>query len=113
MTVAEALAARDSAALERLLSPDAVFHSPVADYPGRPLALRVLSAVAQVLDDVEVVSSLGGDGERMTVLRARELDGVVRELSRDGEVYDVTLMVRPLDALQRAIERMQALLSGG
>jgi ketosteroid isomerase-like protein len=115
VTVAEALAARDAAAIERLLAPDAVFHSPVADYAGRELALRLLTAVAQVFDSLEVVSELSrGDEERVSFVRATlggaQLDGAVRELRRDELVYDVTLMARPLDALERAIERMQSLL---
>jgi SnoaL-like domain len=114
-SVVEALQRRDTAALERLLSEDAVFHSPVQSYKERELALRVLSAVAEVIDSMEVVSEFERDGERVTFVAGtasgQKLDGVVREL-RDGDrVREVTLMVRPLGALQVAMERMRQLLA--
>lgn len=113
-TIAEALQARDGAALERLLAPDAVFHSPVRTYPGRPLALRLLSAVANVLEEIELVSRFTSGDEAVTFVTAtvggEALDGCVRELKAGAQVSAVTLMVRPLAALEIAIERMQAAL---
>jgi hypothetical protein len=114
-SVVEALKARDTDALGRLLAPDAVFHSPVQSYKDRELALQVLSAVAVVIDEMEVVSEFERDGERVTFVagtaRGQKLDGVVREVLVPEGVREVTLMVRPLGALQVAMERMRELLA--
>jgi predicted RNA binding protein with dsRBD fold (UPF0201 family) len=114
-SILEALKARDPAAVDRALAPDAVFHSPVQSYKDRETAVRVLSAVAQVIEDIEVVSQFEREDELVTFVvgtaRGQRLDGVLREL-RDGDtVREVTLMVRPLGALQVAMERMRELLA--
>jgi hypothetical protein len=114
-TIIEALQTRDPAALEPLLADGAVFHSPVQSYKERELVLRVLGAVAQVIEDLQVVSQFERDDELVTFVsgtaRGQRLDGVLREV-RDGDgVREVTLMVRPLGALQNALERMRELLA--
>ena len=114
-SVIDALKARDADALDGLLAPDAVFHSPVQSYKERELALRVLSAVAVVIDEMEVVSEFERGDEKVTFVsgtaRGQKLDGVVRELRVPEGVREVTLMVRPLGALQTALERMRELLA--
>ena len=114
-SLVNALQRRDTAALERLLAPDAVFHSPVQSYKDRELALRVLNAIAVVIDSMEVVSEFEREGERVTFVagtaRGQKLDGVVREVLVPEGVREVTLMVRPLGALQVALERMRELLA--
>ena len=111
----DALRARDTAALTGLLTADAVFHSPVQSYEGRDLALRVLSASAQVIDDIRVVSEFESGDEKVTffagTVRGSKLEGVVRELRVPEGIREVTLMVRPLGALQVAMERMRQLLA--
>jgi hypothetical protein len=113
-SIVEALQARNTKALEGVLTADAAFHSPVQSYEGRD-ALRVLSAVAQVIDDVRVVSEFERGEEKVTFLagtvRGAKLDGVVRELRAPEGVREVTLMVRPLGALQVAMERMRQLMA--
>lgn len=111
----EALRGRDTAALTGLLTADAVFHSPVQSYEGRDLALRVLSAVAQVIDDIRVVSEFEQGDEKVTFVEGTvggaKLQGVLRELRVPEGVREVTLMVRPLGALQVAMEKMRQLLA--
>jgi hypothetical protein len=111
----DALRARDTAALSGMLTADAVFHSPVQSYEGRDLALRVLSAVAQVIDDIQVVSEFERGDEKVTFVAGTaggaKLDGVVRELRAPEGIREVTLMVRPLGALQVAMEKMRQLLA--
>jgi hypothetical protein len=111
----DALRERDTAALTGLLTADAVFHSPVQSYEGRDLALRVLSAVAQVIDDIQVVSEFGRDDETITfatgTVGKSKLEAVLRELRAPEGIREVTLMVRPLGALQVAMERMRQLLA--
>lgn len=114
-TLIEALSTRDTGSLERLLTADAVFHSPVQSYEGRELALRVLSAVAQVIDDIRVVNEFEQGDERVTFVDGTaggaKLQGVVREVRVPEGIREVTLMVRPLGALQVAMERMRQLLA--
>jgi hypothetical protein len=114
-SVVDILKARDIDALDGVLAPDAVFHSPVQSYKQRELALRVISAVATVIDEVEVVSEFERGDEKVTFLtgtaRGQKLDGVIRELRAPEGVREVTLMVRPLGALQVAMERMRELLA--
>ena len=114
-SVIDALKARDTDALDRVLAPDAVFHSPVQSYKQRELALRVLSAVAVVIEEMRVVSEYEQGEEKVTFVsgtaRGQKLDGVIRELRAPEGVREVTLMVRPLGALQTALERMRELLA--
>jgi hypothetical protein len=114
-SLVEAIQRRDDAALDRLLAADGVFHSPVQSYKDREIALSVLKAVAQVIESMEVVSEFERDGERVTFVtgtaRGQKLDGVVREVLVPEGVREVTLMVRPLGALQVAMERMRELLA--
>src|SRR5215216_942325 len=56
--IVEAFVAGDSAAMTRLLAPDATFHSPVTDYHGRERVAEVLSALVEVVTDVRVTSVL-------------------------------------------------------
>jgi hypothetical protein len=114
-SVIEALQTRDPAALEALLAPDAVFHSPVQSYQGRELAARVLAAVGEVIDGIEVTGRFVEEGQIVSFVAGTAggelLEGMVRELHDGGMVREVTLMVRPLAALQVAMERMRELLA--
>jgi hypothetical protein len=114
-SLVEAIQRRDEAALDRLLAADGVFHSPVQSYKDREIALSVLKAVAQVIESMEIVSEFERDGERVTFVSGtaggQKLDGVIRELGDEQAVREVTLMVRPLGALQVAMERMRQLLA--
>lgn len=104
-----------TASLRDLLAADAVFSSPVADYPGRERAARVLGLIPEVLERMEPVDGWGvpGDGAVSFVasVHGRRLEGVLLE-RRDaaGAVTHVTLFLRPLKELRIAIGRMRVLL---
>ena len=98
-----------------LLSAEAQFHSPAADYTRPEHIAKVLLALSQVVTSASATSVLRGDAETAVAFTARaegrDLDGVLRVVDDGrGRVTDVTLLLRPLDALLLGIERMKALL---
>jgi hypothetical protein len=106
----------DAAAVAELLAPEAAFHSPVTDYHGRERVREVLSAVAQVVTDATASSVLDAPGQTVAFFSAktqgRHCEGVLRVVvGPDGDVTDVTLMIRPLKSLLLGIERMKSLLA--
>jgi hypothetical protein len=107
--IVDAFLAGDGAALGELLPDDATFHSPVTDYPGRERAGTVLAAVTQVIRAPRAISVLDGPGEVIAFFSAdiedRRVEGVLRVAGSD-----ITLMIRPLKALLRGVERMKQLL---
>jgi hypothetical protein len=110
-TLVEALRGGDRAALEGLLAHDVVFHSPVRTYEGRAVVLHLLATIAGVLDDIEPARVVSGARETVTFATARvgdaAADAVVDERFDDeGRVAELTLMLRPLDVLLSAVERM-------
>ena len=99
------------------LAPDAVFHSPVADYHGRHRIAKVYTALSRVLGHAHVTSVLRGDRETAVAFQGsvmgRDVDGMLRVVTNpDGTVGHVTLLLRPLDVLLAGVERMKALLGG-
>jgi SnoaL-like domain len=107
MTLLQAIQARDRAALAELLAEDAVFHSPVASYRGRDEVVHLLATIGGVLDDVNVTREV----DTVTFVTAQvgdhQLDGMLDEIrDGDGRIAEITLMLRPLAALQAAVERM-------
>jgi ketosteroid isomerase-like protein len=109
----DAFLAGDTDAAIARLADDATFHSPVADYTGRARIAKVWGAVAEVVTDAQADRVLV-DGDRAVAFftgtaAGRPIDGVVHAVG--SPVADVTLMVRPLDALLPAVERMKDLLA--
>lgn len=95
------------------LAPDATFHSPVADYDGRERIAGLWAAVAQVLQAPRATAVIEGDDETVAFFTAsfhgRAGDGMLRVVGEPAR--DVTLMVRPLDALLPAVKEMGRLLA--
>lgn len=106
--LAATLLAGDGPAATDLLAEEARFHSPVADYEGRRRIAKLFEAITHVVTDGEVTSVLEHDGERASFFTAtaegRAIDGVVRVVG--APATDVTLLVRPLEALLPAVEAM-------
>jgi heme-degrading monooxygenase HmoA len=112
-----ALRARDRAALSELLSRDVAFHSPVRSYRGREDVLRLLVAMATVLDELRASRQLHNANETCVFVTARvdrkEIEGVLDEVRNDdGRIVHLTVMFRPLEILRVAIERMGQALAG-
>lgn len=107
-------------AVEGLLAPDVVFHSPVVHHPyqGRDHLMPVLHAVAGVLEDLTYGATYdGADGGRVLAFSARVgdriLEGVdIVALNDHGLISELTVMVRPLSALTVLRECMANQLGG-
>jgi hypothetical protein len=109
----KAVEARDLAAVTALLAPNVVFHSPVSHKPyrGRELVGWILSAVSTIFEDFTYVDDQEADGRSMLRFRARigdrQLEGVdLIDLDVHGRIAALTVMVRPLSALQALAENM-------
>lgn len=114
----EAVERRDIAALVELLAPDVVFASPVSHKPyrGRDQVGFILATVATVFEDFVYVDELEAGAHSMLRFRARvgdrEAEGVdLIERDAAGQVASLTVMVRPLSALQALGEAMRARLA--
>jgi quercetin dioxygenase-like cupin family protein len=112
----DAFLACDAPAMVAELAPDAVFHSPVADYEGRDRIGAVLAAVTQVVAVPRPKRLIEGSDETLLAFTA-ELEGsagdgmLLATGERDRAISELTLMVRPLATLLDAIDRMKVLLN--
>jgi len=112
----DAFLACDALAMVAELAPDAVFHSPVADYQGRDRIGAVLAAVTQVVAMPRPSRLIEGSDETLLAFTAqlagRAGDGVLMATGeRDRPISELTLMVRPLATLLDAVDRMKVLLN--
>jgi hypothetical protein len=103
-----AIAAQDRDALHDLLAGDVTFNSPVRSYTGRDEVVHLLATIGSIQDELRPVRSITFVE---LVKGERKLDGVLHE-SRDpdGRVVELTLMLRPLGPLLKAVEEMGAAL---
>jgi quercetin dioxygenase-like cupin family protein len=112
--LADAFLAGDARAMLDELSPQAVFHSPVADYEGSERVGAVLSAVTNVVDSPRATRLVEGPQETLLAfdaeLEGRRGDGFLLAVGDDA-VVELTLMVRPLATLLDAVDRMRVLLT--
>lgn len=112
----EAFLAGDAPAMQALLTADAAFHSPVTDYRGRERVGAVLQALAQVVADARLTRRFD-DAAATAAFFSAKLDGrpgdgaLLVVAAPDGQVSELTLMVRPLRTLRAGIERMKGLLA--
>ena len=107
----DALRARDADALGKLTAEEVRFHSPVTDYEGRAQVVHLLRTIGDVLDSVEAEETFDAPAVTVTLAKARvgnrEADALIREeVDASGAIVDLTLMLRPLDVLMDAVERM-------
>jgi ketosteroid isomerase-like protein len=98
---------RDLAALTALLAPDVVFHSPVSfkPYHGRQEVGWILATVATIFEDFVYVDELESGLHSALRFRARIGDRLAEgvdliERDADGAIRTLTVMIRPLSALQ-------------
>ncbi len=107
----EALQARDWAAFERLLAAEVTFHSPVRTYGDRRDVVHLLNTLADLFEDLQLVREWPGPGGVASFIEVdggdRRLGGVIEEIrDSDGRIAEITLMLRPLGPLLKAVERM-------
>ena len=110
---------RDVAGLDRLLSPECVFHSPVVHSPqaGKAITAKYLAAAMHVLgnDTFRYVREVIGSTDAVLEFEV-EIDGIhvngVDMIRWDdaGLITDFKVMVRPLQAINLIHEKMAALL---
>src|SRR5215213_7908934 len=82
-TLLPLMSAPDRTELDALLAPDVAFHSPFADYAGRPDVAHLLSMIPSVVHDIAPTRVVESDGGRTTFFDAsagdRTLQGVLDE----------------------------------
>ena len=106
----------DPEQLRTALAEDVRFHSPVSDYSGRADVVHLFRAIGGVLESVEPARQLNHGSECTTFITGtvddRTIEGVLDERIDDvGRVAEVTLMLRPLSALNSAVRAMRAALA--
>ena len=112
MTLLEAIDGQDQDALDEMLAEDAVFHSPVQTYRGRQQILPLLLAIGGVIENVEVTRELDDVTFFAATVEEHPVDGVLVEgRANQGEIGEVTIMLRPLAQLQAAVARMARVLA--
>ena len=110
---------RNVQALDTLLAPDAVFHSPVVHTPqaGRAMTKAYLAAALQVLgnDSFRYVREVR-QGRDAVLEFELELDGIhmngvdMIRWNEQGQIIDFKVMVRPLKAINLLHQKMAAML---
>jgi ketosteroid isomerase-like protein len=114
MDLLGAIRERDREALAAMVADDVVFNSPVTTYRGRDQVVDLLALIGSVFTGLTVTREV----ETATFVRGRsngdELDGVLVEITdSDGRIAEITLLLRPLAALQSAVRRMARALAEG
>lgn len=118
------VAEHDLDALGAILRDDVVLRSPVLHRPteGRLAVGLLLAHVVEVLDPLRYTGVYENDGNGVVLRftarvtaddgRALDVDGVdVFSLDGDGRVHELTVMIRPLSALQAVGARMRERLA--
>jgi hypothetical protein len=110
----------DDAAIEPLMAPDVVLHSPVLHGPflGREVVTQLLSVLQRTFTDVVYTDEFVADQKSALVYRAKlgalEAEGVqILRQGPDGSIVDITVLMRPLrvglalaEALGPAVEKL-------
>jgi hypothetical protein len=117
-----AIEVQDLDAAVALLREDVVFRSPVVftPYEGREALRQILGAVIEVFEDFRYVREIGADGARddALVFEGRVGDKQLQgcdfiQLDDDGAITELTVMVRPMQAMLALAEAMKAKLTAG
>lgn len=108
----DAVRGSDSGTLGAMLAEDVVFHSPVQTYRGRDQVVHLLTIIGNVLDAADVTREVDGITFFAAYVEEHPLDGVlVQRDDEHGRIAEITLMLRPLAALQAAVARMARALA--
>lgn len=109
---------KDLELMTEALAEDVVLHSPILfrGFEGRDMVLQVLGFVIQSLEEFRYVDDVGEGDTIFLRFQAkvgdRELEGIdVLKLNDEGRVYDLTVFMRPLSAINAFNERMAAHLA--
>lgn len=106
---------RDFDRLDQLFADDVVCHSPIAfrPYRGRPAVKQIVKIVATVLEDFTYESEIDGGDVHALVFTARVGSLLIQgcdfvHTGSDGLIDELTVMLRPLKAVQAFAEHMAA-----
>lgn len=111
----DAVLARDPEAMEAVLADDVLFRSPAVHraYDGKVATMVLLRSVLRVLEDFRYTRSFAEEGGHGHVLEFaarvgdRDVQGVdVLGVGEDGLVAELTVLIRPLSALEAVVARM-------
>ena len=101
-----AVEARDHAGMVAAFAPDAVLHSPVSFKPfeGREAISQLLAILLETFEDFRYTDEFEAEGKAALVFSARvgdrQLEGLdLLRFDRDGQIVELTVMVRPLSAV--------------
>ena len=99
--------------MDAALSPDVTFRSPAVHkpYSGKETVLAILGAVLEVFEEFAYVDQIGDGPTEVLRFRARvgdrDVDGVdIVRYGDDGLVAELSVMIRPLSALQAVQQAM-------
>src|SRR5688500_14324861 len=108
----DAIRGSDADSLRAMLADDVVFHSPVQTYRGRDQAIHLLVIVGRILDATDVTREVDGVTFFAAYVEEHPVDGVLVQRDDEyGRITEITLMLRPLPALQAAVARMARALA--
>jgi len=113
-----AIETKDAGAIAAVLSPAVTFRSPAVHkpYSSRDVVMVILGAVLEVFEEFEYVDHLADGEQEMLRFTARvgdrTIDGVdIVRYGTDGLVAELSVMIRPLSALQAVQLGMAAQLA--
>ncbi|MDQ3572932.1 MAG: nuclear transport factor 2 family protein [Actinomycetota bacterium] len=108
---------KDFADVDHLFTEDCTFRSPVVfkPYEGRDALRMILTAVSQVFENFRYLDQV--ENADTAVLRFtatvddREVEGVdILKFTEDGQIRELTVMVRPMSGMHALAERMRQML---
>jgi hypothetical protein len=111
----EAIEGWDFEAVEKLLADDVIFTSPVAfkPYPGKALTAAILRGVGRVFTDFHYLREINDHPHSALIFAAKVGDITVNgcdfiTVNDDGQISELTVMVRPLKAAHALADAMGA-----
>jgi limonene-1,2-epoxide hydrolase len=121
MTVIEAfrtaMEAKDLAAVTATFAEDVVLHSPAViatEYAGRERVSRITGFAAQTLGDIRFTDELHGSEDRShglvfeATVGDQRAQGIFYLRTDDGGIVSLTLLLRPLRAVEAFVQAMGA-----
>lgn len=120
----DVVARRDIDGLAGLLAPDAVFRSPAVfkPYHGRQAVVFLLSQVIQVFGNLTYIHVYANEQNGVVMQFETTVSGSdkplfvegvdIFQLNDEGLIREMTVMIRPLRALQGVATAMEARLAG-
>jgi hypothetical protein len=114
MDLLSAIRERDRGALAAMVADDVVFNSPVTTYRGRDQVVDILAVIGSILEDVSATREVETVTFVKGYLDGEQLDGVLVEIRDDDDrIAEITILLRPLAAVQKAVVRLARAMTEG